>query len=47
MSSIFNKFKDLDKGVECALNTLLVINQAAHFCDFIKDRVRWQKIFKN
>ena len=36
MSSIFNKFKDLNKGVECALNLLLVINRTAFFCNFIK-----------
>ena len=29
MSSIFNKIKDLNKGVECALNQLLVINRTA------------------
>ena len=36
MSSIFNKFKDFNKGVECALNTLLVINRTARFCNFMK-----------
>ena len=35
---IFNKFKDLNKGVECALNlpVLLKINQTARFCYSIK-----------
>ena len=36
MSSTFNKFKDLNKGVGCALYLLLVINQTACFCNFIK-----------
>ena len=36
MSSIFNKFKDLKKGVECALYLLSVINRTARFCDFIE-----------
>ena len=35
MSSIFDKFKDLNKGVECALCLLLVINRTARFCNFI------------
>ena len=36
MSSTFNKFKDLNKGVECALYVLVVINRTARFCNFIK-----------
>ena len=36
MSSIFNKFKDSKKGVERALNLLLVINRTARFCNFFK-----------
>ena len=37
MSSIFNKFKDLNKGVECALYLLLVINPTARFAILLRD----------
>ena len=43
ISFIFNKFKFLNKGDECALKALLVIIRKARFCSFIRGySVLWE-----